>query len=120
MDGRMKTKGRVEMLKRIGIFVILLLLFLGQTVFSFYGEGTAFAAEKELRGIWVSVFDFPKLGLNASSESGFVKNAQKFLDKAEENGVNTVFLHVRAFDDAIYPSKVFRRNQYVSSAYDPL
>lgn len=119
MDGRMKTKGRVEMLKRIGIFVILL-LFLGQTVFSFYGEGTAFAAEKELRGIWVSVFDFPKLGLNASSESGFVKNAQKFLDKAEENGVNTVFLHVRAFDDAIYPSKVFRRNQYVSSAYDPL
>ena len=86
MDGRMKTKGRVEMLKRIGIFVILL-LFLGQTVFSFYGEGTAFAAEKELRGIWVSVFDFPKLGLNASSESGFVKNAQKFLDKAEGNGV---------------------------------
>ena len=57
---------------------VILLLFLGQTVFSFYGEGTAFAAEKELRGIWVSVFDFPKLGLNASSESGFVKMRRNF------------------------------------------
>lgn len=110
------------MAKRAGIWAVLAVLILsglfGAIVQS--GTGQAAAASKEMRGIWVSVFDFPKLGLNASSESQFVKNAGQFLSDAAGNGVNTVFLHVRAFDDAIYPSKIFRRNQYVSSAYDPL
>lgn len=108
------------MVKRIALFAAALLL-LGQLAFPAGGGERVYAAQmKELRGIWVSVFDFSKLGLNASSESAFLKNAGQFLDKARENGVNTVFLHVRAFDDAIYPSRVFKRSQFVSAAYDPL
>ncbi|MDE8732875.1 family 10 glycosylhydrolase [Eubacteriales bacterium DFI.9.88] len=110
-------------MKRIGIFFMITALLLGGAFT--YGPqrpetSFAAAAKGELRGIWVSVFDLPKLGLNASNEAAFIKNADQFLTDAKSNGINTVFLHVRAFDDAIYPSKTFRRNQYVSSSYDPL
>lgn len=110
-------------MKRIGIVLLITTLLLGCafTYASFLPDAhSAATANRELRGIWVSVFDFPKLGLNASSEAAFIKNADQFLSDAKANGVNTVFLHVRAFDDAIYPSKTFRRNQYVASSYDPL
>lgn len=108
--------------KRVGIWAVLTILILTGLFGGIFQSknGQVVAMSKEMRGIWVSVFDFPQIGLNASTESQFLKNAGNFLNDAAKNGVNTIFLHVRAFDDAIYPSKVFRRNQYVSSSYDPL
>lgn len=85
-------------------------------------EVNAATQTKELRGLWISVFEFDRLGLNTTSEKKFRKNAQTLLYKAADNGINTIFFHVRAFDDAVFPSKNFKLSTYVSSgkSYDPL
>ncbi|MEG2758049.1 MAG: family 10 glycosylhydrolase [Anaerovoracaceae bacterium] len=79
----------------------------------------------EMRGVWIAYVDFYKLGLKNKSEATFRKNAGVFLDKAKKNNVNTVFFHVRAFDDAVYKSKTFDMSEDIWSLnskipYDPL
>lgn len=77
------------------------------------------------RGVWLSVFEFEKFGLKDKSESSFRTNADRIFANIKANGCNTVYFHVRAFDDAIYPSSVAKWSKYVSSSraalpYDPL
>ena len=77
------------------------------------------------RGVWVSVFEFEKFGLKDKSESSFRANADRIFANIKANGCNTVYFHVRAFDDAIYPSSVAGWSKYVSGSraalsYDPL
>ena len=87
---------------------------------------------EELHGIWVSVFDFAALGLNDKTESDFRRKVEKFMDTAEDRGINVVFFQVRAYDDAVWKSETFPASTYLSSAasssktaystysYDPL
>lgn len=77
------------------------------------------------RGVWVSCFEFEKLGLKDKTESEFRANASRIFATIKGSGCNTVYFHVRAFDDAIYPSQVTRWSKYVTStrrapSYDPL
>lgn len=86
----------------------------------------------ELRGIWVSVFDFAALGLNDKTESEFKRKVERFMDMADDYGINAVFFQVRAYDDAVWKSSTFPASSYLSSAastsrtayntysYDPL
>ncbi|MBR1634371.1 MAG: family 10 glycosylhydrolase [Lachnospiraceae bacterium] len=87
---------------------------------------------EELHGIWVSVFDFAALGLNDKSESEFRRKTEKFMDLAEDQGINVVFFQVRAYDDAAWKSDTFPACSYLTSSasssrtayntysYDPL
>ncbi len=70
---------------------------------------------KELRGIWVSVFEFYKIGLSNKSESTFRKNARKYLQTAKKNKLNSIFFHVRAFDDCIWSSETFKVSKYIKA-----
>lgn len=77
------------------------------------------------RGAWVSVFEFEQIGLKNKTESTFRANADRIFANIKANGCNTVYFHVRAFDDAIYPSSVVGWSKYVSGSgaalsYDPL
>lgn len=86
----------------------------------------------EMRAAWVSFIDFKDLGLTNVREKTFKKNAEIMVKNAKRNGINTIFFHVRAFDDAAYKSKVFRAMRYLktnasykkpaisSFSYDPL
>ena len=55
----------------------------------------------EIRSVWVAFCDFYSLGLKDKGKSTYRKNVIKFLNKAKENKINRVYLHVRAFDDAL-------------------
>ncbi|MBO5489089.1 MAG: family 10 glycosylhydrolase [Eubacterium sp.] len=84
------------------------------------------AGSLSTRGVWISVFNYEELGLCADqSEAQFRANANTVFRRVKENGCNTVYYHVRSFDDAIYPSKIVGWSKYFlnkSSApsYDPL
>ena len=59
------------------------------------------------------------------TEAQFRANANKIFATIRANGCNTVYFHVRAYDDAIYPSSVAGFSKYISSdgkapEYDPL
>lgn len=61
-------------------------------------------AGKELAGVWV-----PYLSLNTGEHTreAFESNFRKIADSAREKGLNALFVHVRPFCDALYPSKLY-------------
>lgn len=81
-------------------------------------------ASSEVKGLWVGYCDFKALGLYNKSESSFRSNTRKLLNKAAYYGTNTIYFHVRAFDDASWKSSTFKPSKFLTSnssfSYDPL
>lgn len=70
--------------------------------------------DRQLRGIWLCFEDYPALGLTLSvDEAAYRSNADRFLTEAQTYGINTVFLHARAFDDAFWRSGSFHASRHV-------
>jgi uncharacterized lipoprotein YddW (UPF0748 family) len=78
------------------------------------------------RGVWVSCFEYSDIGLTAQkTESEFRANADKLFYNINANGCNTVYFHVRSYDDAIYSSSVTGWSKRfldggTAPSYDPL
>ena len=64
-------------------------------------------SSSEVTGVWISYGDFEPLGLSQKSEKDFRANAVKFLTDVKAYGVNTIYFHARAFDDATWKSSTF-------------
>ncbi len=85
--------------------------------------GTTKTKEKELRGVWISYLDWDKL---PADEAGFQKGVDQILDRCVELNMNAVFVHVRPYADAMYPSEYFPWSRFVTGTqgqepdYDPL
>ncbi|NBI64771.1 hypothetical protein D3Z38_17425 [Clostridiales bacterium] len=106
------------MKKRIAAIITVLVFgavtILGGLPFSKPQEAAA-ASKGEMRAIWLAYVDFSSLGLKTDKESVFRSKATAFLDKAKANSINTVYFHVRAFDDAAWKSETFKASQYLTS-----
>lgn len=87
-------------MKRLVLFILFL------SAVCMWDAGEAEAGSLSTRGIWVSCFEYSDLGLTGKNEAEFCANADRLFLSIRENGCNTVYFHVRSFDDAIYPSKV--------------
>lgn len=91
-----------------------------------WGEGNEVqAGSLGTRGVWVSCFEYEKLGLKDKTECEFRANASRIFANIKGSGCNTVYFHVRSFDDAIYPSQVTGWSKYLTSTgwalpYNPL
>lgn len=78
----------------------------------------------EQRAVWLTYIDMAELA--ADTEEQFTENLTEVFDKLKEVGINTVYLHVRAFADAYYnsdlypPAAVFPLNAQGKLLYDPL
>lgn len=57
-----------------------------------------------LSGVWV-----PYMSLTAEehTQAAFEENFKRIADSAKEKGINALFVHVRPFCDALYPSKLY-------------
>jgi len=111
---------------------LLLCVMLVVTASVFIMDGTPSYASEETRGIWLSFTDYSDLGLKDKTESEFTASLDTFLDRAAYYGVNTVYFHARAFDDAAWKSETFKASRYLDSdasanktaadtySYDPL
>lgn len=98
----------------ITVFVFGAVTILGGLPFGRPQEAAA-ASKGETRAIWLAYVDFGPLGLKTDNESVFRSKATAFLDKAKANSVNTVYFHVRAFDDAAWKSDTFKASQYLTT-----
>lgn len=113
-----KMEGR----KRSFIRLLLLgtVLFCGMSAMM-VSAGTVYA--KEVRAVWVSFYEYEGAGLKNKGEEEFRQNADQMFRNIRDNGCNTVYFHVRAFDDAIWPSDNFDFSSYMGDgtpSYDPL
>ena len=76
-------------------------------------------------GVWVSYIDL-EINNPKDTEKAFKKKFDQILDKSEEYNINNIFVHVRPFCDALYPSKIFPWShlltgfQGVDPKFDPL
>ncbi len=77
--------------------------------------------ESELVGLWVPYFE-----LQAEDEEEFRENFTAVVTKAEKAGVNALFVHVRAFCDALYESEIYPPSHLIGGeqgaefSFDPL
>lgn len=80
---------------------------------------------EETKGVWISYFELYPI-LTGKSESAFAKGIGEYYDNALSLGLNTVYVHVRPFGDAIYKSDYYPWSKYCTGyigedpGYDPL
>ena len=91
----------------------------------FMGDKQANAGSTKHRAVWVCFYEYYSTGLSNRTEAAFKSNAEKLFKSIKNYGCNEVYFHVRAFDDAIYPSKIVGWSSYMCSdkkspGYDPL
>ena len=65
--------------------------------------------------MFLSFYEFEKLGMKDAGEKRFIKKYDRFLKKAKKYGINTVYFHARAFNDAMYRSEFFRASKWITS-----
>lgn len=79
---------------------------------------------KEIRACWISYLDIHTY-LSNLSKNEFEEKVDSIYKMLKDYQINTVIVQLRAFGDAIYPSKYFPWSIYISDerkplAYDPL
>lgn len=60
--------------------------------------------EETLVGVWVPYFS---LNTAEHTQQAFAENFQTIAQTAQEKGMNALFVHVRPFCDALYPSALY-------------
>ncbi len=75
--------------------------------------------QAEIRAVWIPVMVYEHW-ISGNSESEFREHVRTAFRNCADFGLNTVFLHVRAYCDAYYDSALFPPGTYLDGTYDPL
>lgn len=77
----------------------------------------------EIHGVWISYLDWQTY-LKGKGEADFTSTFSAMCDQSIANGCNTLIVHVRSHNDAVYPSNIYPWSTYmlngVNPGYDPL
>ncbi|MGN1480908.1 glycoside hydrolase family 10 protein [Porcipelethomonas sp.] len=73
------------------------------------------------KAMWLTMMDYKNI-LYGKSEEEFTESIQKVYNNMKNMGINTVYVHVRPYNDVYYQSEIFPRAEYYSSDmdFDPL
>ena len=75
---------------------------------------------KEQKAIWLSYIDLSEL-FYEKTEQEFITSFEEVCKSCRSIGVNTLYIHCRAFGDAFYRSKLFQKTKtFGKISYDPL
>ena len=82
----------------------------------------AVQAPAEFRAVWFSFRDWQTY-LKGKNEADFTSAFNSVCQKAKDNGLNTIIIHVRSHNDAVYPSSCYPWSDQMTGGnpgYDPL
>ncbi len=104
-------------MKRILALCLALLLLCGCV-----GENTKPQGNEELSasntvGVWITAFELNEM---LKAGNGFQQEFSSALDNLQSSGVNCIYVHVRAFADAYYPSALYSMVKGLEENIDPL
>ena len=71
------------------------------------------------KAVWITMEDMRK-AVTGTDREGFTCNMTGIFEKIKDMGANTVYLHVKAYNDAYYHSKLSSPASGVTDEYDPL
>lgn len=80
---------------------------------------TSAPEETSVRAVWIPVMHYADW-MTGRSEEAFRRKVREVFAQCRDLGLNTVFLHVRAYADAYYCSSLFPTGAYLTGDYDPL
>ena len=69
--------------------------------------------------MWFTYMEYRDMLYN-KTESEFTESIKNRLAQAAETGINTVYVHVRAYNDCCYESDIFPCAEYYNGNYDAL
>lgn len=104
------------------VMLVALLLFAGCT----YSENSEKRSENIVSGVWISYSELSMKDKNGGDGEQFTRKITEMLDNCAKLGINTIFLQVRPFCDAMYHSEIFPWSEYLTGKqgtavnYDPL
>jgi len=75
--------------------------------------------DTEIRAVWIPVMIYQNW-IENQSETQFRENVRNAFRNCTDLGLNTAFVHVRAYCDAYYQSEIFPKGAYLTEDYDPL
>lgn len=70
----------------------------------------------EMKAVWISYLEISTL-LKGKSENDFRSAVKNIYTNCTNFGLNTVFVHARAFGDSFYSSELFPFTKYISGEY---
>lgn len=79
-----------------------------------------------IKGVWIFYRELSMEKENGGTAESFKLKIDAIFNNCVNIGINTVFVHVRAFSDSFYPSKIFPWSKYLTGEqgksidYDPL
>lgn len=75
-------------------------------------------ASENMRGVWLSFIDQQDC-LRGKSHDDYDSTFESICQTAESKGFNTIFVHVRSHNDAIYPSDIYPWSSNMLTGGDP-
>ena len=110
--------------KSICVFLTILLIFVDTiTVFAANTQtsknttGTAKQTEN-IKGVWLSYVD-QQMYLKGKEKREYDETFDSICKTAKKYGLNTIFVHVRSHNDAIYPSEIYPWSSEMLNGTDP-
>lgn len=85
------------------------------------GEPVSIAVSEEMRGVWV-----PYMALSVQGEEAFRDRVDEIIETSKQAGMNALFVQVRPFGDALYPSDLYPFSHILTGTqgkdpgYDPM
>lgn len=70
------------------------------------------AVESELRGIWISCYDH--ISAASKTRAQYKAETDTMFKNIKNLGLNTAFVHLRAFSDAFYESEIYPYSAFIS------
>ncbi|MCR5747142.1 MAG: family 10 glycosylhydrolase [Lachnospiraceae bacterium] len=110
-----------KMVKKIIALLLTVVLLTGT---GFFGTSNCEAqAATTMKGLWLSFIDQQQF-LRGKGQADYDASFKAICQTAASKGLNTIFVHVRSHNDAIYPSKIYPWSSEmlfgVNPGFDPL
>ncbi len=70
------------------------------------------SVENELRGIWISCYDYTSAA--GKTRAQYKATTHEMFRNIRDCGLNTAFVHLRAFSDAFYESDIYPYSAYIA------
>lgn len=109
----------INMKKIVALIMAAMIL---STGFSVNAQAAPVAQPVEMRAVWISFLDFQTY-LKGKNQTDFTNTFSAMCDRVVAQGCNSVIVHVRSHNDAVYPSAIYPWSTMMlngNPGYDPL
>ena len=108
--------------RKYSLLIVIFLLILCLLIYFFFPLPNCPLSSLDKRAVWFSYYDLAKFSYD--SKENFHDEFAEAINNVQKYKTNTIIVHVRAFNDALYESRLFPMSKVItgkdSLSFDPL